>query len=352
MSSDWAGLIWLVVLLAGNAFFVGAEFAVISARRSQIEPLVEKGRPGAKTALWAMEHVSLMLATAQLGITVCSLLILSVSEPSIHHLLEIALAGTGWSESFISILSFTLALVLVTFLHVVLGEMVPKNAAFTIPDKAVLFLAPPLVFVATVVKPIIWTLNAIANAILRLFRVEPRDEANSVYNLAEVATIVSHSTKEGTIEDTTGALSAAFEFTEKKAADIMIDVESLVSLPETATVSSLEQAVAKYGYSRFVITDETGEPIGYVHLKDVLTLDDDETEAGTQTGPIKAKRIRQLSVLSESTDLEDALAQLQRSGVHLAKVVDTQGVTKGVLFLEDIIEELVGEVQDITRRHP
>ena len=352
MSSDWAGLIWLVVLLAGNAFFVGAEFAVISARRSQIEPLAEKGRPGAKTALWAMEHVSLMLATAQLGITVCSLLILSVSEPAIHHLLEIALKGTGWSDSLVSVISFTIALVVVTFLHVTLGEMVPKNAAFTIPDKAVLLLAPPLVFVARMVKPIIWTLNAIANAILRMFKVEPRDEANSVFTLAEVATIVSHSTKEGTIEDSSGALSAAFEFTTKKASDIMVDVHSLISLPETATVADLEQAVAKYGYSRYVITDDKGEPVGYVHLKDVLTLDDDESEAGTHTGPIKAKRFRQLSVVSESTDLEDALAQLQRSGIHLAKVVNSQGVTQGVLFLEDIIEELVGEVQDATRRQP
>jgi CBS domain containing-hemolysin-like protein len=208
------------------------------------------------------------------------------------------------------------------------------------------------VFVARMVKPIIWTLNAIANAILRMFKVEPRDEANSVYTLAEVATIVSHSTKEGTIEDSTGALSAAFDFTTKKAADIMVDVQSLVSLPESATVADLEQAVAKYGYSRYVITDENGEPVGYVHLKDVLTLDDDESEAGTHNGPIKAKRFRQLSIVSESTDLEDALAQLQRSGIHLAKVVDSQGVTQGVLFLEDIIEELVGEVQDATRRQP
>ena len=348
--SDWAGLIWLVVLLAINAFFVAAEFAVISARRSQIEPLAEKGSAAAKTALWAMEHVSLMLATCQLGITVASLLILNVSEPAIHHLAELALVGTGLSDGWITGISFTFALILVTFLHVIFGEMVPKNASFSVPDRAILILAPPLVFIARVVKPVIVAMNAIANAVLKLFRVEPREEANSVYSLTEVATIVSHSTREGMIEDSSGTLSAAFEFTTKKAGNIRVALQDLVTLPENASVGDLEQAVAKYGFSRYVISDAEGEPIGYVHLKDVLTFDDDVSEAGTHTGPIKTKRIRQLATLAETTDLEDALAELQRSGIHIARVVDVSGNTTGVLFLEDIIEELVGEVQDATRR--
>ena len=138
--------------------------------------------------------------------------------------------------------------------------------------------------------------------------------------------------------------------TEKKARDIQIPVPSLVSLPEHALVAELERAVAEHGFSRYVITDTTGEPVGYIHLKDVLALDDEETASGVHAGAIPGKRIRQLAVLADSTDLEDALAQLQRSGIHLARVVDAQGTTTGVLFLEDIIEELVGEVQDATRR--
>ncbi len=171
---DWWGIAWLGILLAVNAFFVGAEFAVISARRSQIEPRAEAGSRSAKTALWAMEHATLMLATSQLGITVCSLLILNVSEPAIHHLLEIPLALTGLSVEVISVIAFVIALVVVSFLHVVLGEMVPKNISFSVPDRAVLILAPPLVAVATVFKPVIWSLNAVANGILRLFRSNPR----------------------------------------------------------------------------------------------------------------------------------------------------------------------------------
>jgi CBS domain containing-hemolysin-like protein len=200
------------------------------------------------------------------------------------------------------------------------------------------------------VKPVIVAMNATANGVLKLFRVEPREEANSVYSLTEVETIVSHSTREGMIEDSSGTLSAAFEFTTKKAGDIKVALEDLITLSENATVGELEQAVAKYGYSRYVMSDAAGEPIGYIHLKDVLTFDDDVSEAGTHTGPIKTKRIRQLATLAETTDLEDALAELQRSGIHIARVVDVFGNTTGVLFLEDIIEELVGEVQDATRR--
>ena len=232
---DWWGIAWLFVLLAINAFFVGAEFAVISARRSQIEPKAEAGSRAAKTALWAMEHATLMLAACQLGITVCSLLILNVSEPAIHHLLEYPLALTGWPEEVIGTIAFIIALLLVSFLHVVFGEMVPKNLSFSLPDRAVLLLAPPLVFIARVFNPIIVALNAIANGILRLFRVEPKSEANSVFTLDEVATIVNQSKREGVLTDAGGTLTAAFEFTSKKVQDVAVGMSLLVTLPEDAT---------------------------------------------------------------------------------------------------------------------
>ncbi|HUG49882.1 MAG TPA: CNNM domain-containing protein, partial [Terrimesophilobacter sp.] len=153
--NDWWGIAWLGILLIVNAFFVAAEFAVISARRSQIEPRAEAGNGAAKTTLWAMEHATLMLATSQLGITVCSLLILGVSEPAIHHLLEIPLTLIGLSDAATATIAFVVALVIVSFLHVVFGEMVPKNLSFSVPDRAALLLAPPLVFFATVLRPVI-----------------------------------------------------------------------------------------------------------------------------------------------------------------------------------------------------
>lgn len=342
---DVWGIIWLFVLLIINAFFVGAEFAVISARRSQIEPLAASGSRSAKTALWAMEHATLMLAACQLGITVCSLLILNVSEPAIHHLLEVPLALTGLSEELISTIAFILALIIVSFLHVVLGEMVPKNLSFSIPDRAVLILAPPLVFIATVFRPIIVALNATANGILRLFNVVPKNEANSVFTLDEVATIVAQSKREGVLMDAGGTLTGAFEFTSKKVRDVAIPMSGLVTLPEDAAPADLEKAVAQRGFSRYILLNDAGEPTGYLHLKDVIDLDESEFSE-----PVPPKRIRQLISMYCETDLEDALATMRRSGVHVARSFDATGETTGVLFLEDIIEVLVGEVQDATRR--
>ncbi|WP_350347195.1 hemolysin family protein [Agromyces sp. G08B096] len=343
--SDWMGLVWLVVLLAGNAFFVGAEFAVISARRSQIEPLAERGSRRAKTALWAMEHATLMLAMSQLGITICSLLILNVSEPAIHHLLEIPLHLTGWPEEVIGTIAFVITLVLVSYLHVVFGEMVPKNLSFSLPDKAVLLLAPPLVWIARVFRFAIVALNATANGVLRLFRVEPKSEASSTFTLEEVQTIVDQSRREGVLDDASGTLTAAFEFTTKRVRDVAVPMAELVSLPPGATPADVERAVARHGFSRYVLVGADGDPEGYVHLKDVIDLDDDEFD-----DPLPAKRVRRLVSIFDGTDLEDALATMRRLGTHVARAFDEDGATTGVIFLEDIIEELVGEVQDATRR--
>ena len=351
--SDWAGIVWLVVLLAANAFFVAAEFAVISARRSQIEPLAESGKRSAKTALWAMENATLMLATTQLGITVCSLLILNVSEPAIHHLVEVPLGLTGLPEEAIGAIAFAIALLVVSYLHVVLGEMVPKNLSFSIPDRAVLILAPPLVLFGRLVKPVIVALNWCANTVLRAFGVQPKDEATSTYTLDEVATIVNQSTREGILFDGTGALTAAFEFTNRTVKDVAVPLAKLISLPEPVTPAHVEKAVSKHGFSRYVLVNEAGELTGYIHLKDVIDLDGDASAVsgqGSYAEPIPNKRIRQLASIFEGTELEDALATMRRSGAHLARSFTSTGETTGVLFLEDIIEELVGEVQDATRR--
>jgi CBS domain containing-hemolysin-like protein len=344
MSEYLPGIIWLAALLVVNAFFVGAEFAVISARRSQIEPKAEAGSKAAKTTLWAMEHATLMLATSQLGITVCSLVILNVSEPAIHHLLEIPLGLTSLSGEAIGIIAFVTALLIVTFLHVVLGEMVPKNISFSVPTRAALLLAPPLVMVARIFKPVIWTLNGIANSILRLFRVEPKDEATSAYTLDEVANIVEQSTREGVLTDASGALTAAFEFTEKTVADVEVPICEMVLLRASSTPADIQKAVAKHGFSRYILTNDDGEPAGYLHLKDVMDL----TAPAKFNQAVPAKRIRRLASVFGGSELEDALATMRRTGAHVARVFDAHGHTTGVLFLEDIIEELVGEVQDAT----
>lgn len=345
MNSDLMGLVWLVVLLASNAFFVGSEFAVISARRAQIEPKADAGNKAAKITLKAMENVSLMLATAQLGITVSSLLILVIAEPAIHHLLEVPFSAIGFDYATASIISFIIALLLVTYLHVVLGEMLPKNIAISIPTNAALVLAPLLYGVSQVVKPVVWLMNQISNGILRVLGFEPKDEANTAFTLEQVEGIVEESQKSGMLEDESKTISNAFEFTEKIVGDILHPMSQLITMQPEATPMQLQEAVAEHGFSRYPVKNDYGDLIGYWHIKDALT---DESDKYQQ--PIPTKRLRSMISIPESAELEDALAQMRKTGAHIARTFSSDGTITGCLFLEDIIEVLVGEIEDATRR--
>ena len=341
-----SGLLVAAGLLLLNAFFVGAEFAVISARRSQIEPLADAGSRAARTALRAMEHISLMLACAQLGITVASLGLGAVAEPAIAHLIEAPIEAAGLPEGVVHPIAFTLALVLVIYLHVVIGEMVPKNLALAGPERAVLVLAPPLMAVARAVRPVIVVLNWLANAVLRLLRVEPKDELDATYTADQVHSIVTESAREGLLVDDHGLLTGALEFSEREAGDVMVPLDRLVTVPLGSSPAEVERLVTRTGFSRFPVVREVGqELIGYLHLKDLLYADD-----GRHDQPVPEKRIRNLVSVSTGDEVEEALAAMQRAGTHLARVVDPDGGTLGVLFLEDVLEELVGEVRDAMRR--
>ncbi len=344
MSAGVAALIG-VLLLAGNAFFVGAEFAIISARRSAIEPLAEAGSRRARVVLWAMEHVSLMLACAQLGITICSTSLGLVAEPAIAHALEVPLHAAGLPDAAIHPIAFVVALALVVYLHVVLGEMVPKNLAVSGPDKAVLWFGPPLVWVARVVRPIIVALNYLANQLLRQFGVDPKDEVASAFTAEEVQSIVERSRAEGLLDDAQGLLQGALQFSDRTAGEVMVATADLVGVPEGASAADVERLVARTGFSRFAVTDADGDPIGYLHLKDVLYAG-----AGDRDDPVPPWRVRALADVTADEEVEDALLAMQRSGTHLARVRGTAGQVLGVVFLEDILEELVGEVRDAMQR--
>lgn len=358
---DVGGIVWLVVLLLGNAFFVAGEFAVLAARRSQIEPRAERSR-AARTTLAAMENVSLMLAVCQLGVTVCSLLLGTIAEPALHHLLAGPLHLAGLADAVAQPLAFALALFVVVFLHVVIGEMVPKNIALALPDRAALILAPALVFLARVLAPAVHALNALANLGVRLCGVEPKDEVTSAYTLEQVQSIVAESTREGVLDDRTGLLAGALEFSDYVARDIMVGCDRLVTVTEGTTPEQVEQLVGRTGFSRFPIVERpAGSPgdgtapdgygsgcdiVGYVHLKDVLDATGDDYHE-----PLGPRRVRSLIPVAAEDEIEDVLTAMQRSGVHLGQVVDEAGRTLGVVFLEDVLEELVGEVQDAMQSH-
>jgi CBS domain containing-hemolysin-like protein len=340
--SDTAAILLAVLLLAANAFFVGAEFALISARRSQIEPRAQAGSRIARTTLRAMEDISLMMAGAQLGITICSLGLGAIGEPAVAHLLEPLFHALGVPDGALHPVAFVVALGIVVFLHVVLGEMVPKNIALAGPDRAALVMGPLLVGIVTILRPVIVALNAIANGTLRLLGVEPRDEVSSTFTREEVAALVEESRGEGLLaKDEYDRLSGALGFSEKTVAAVVMPPETLATVLRGSTPAEVEAVCAATGFSRFPVATQTGELIGYLHIKDAL-----EPDERLRDEPIHDKWIRPFAPVTADDELHDALETLQRRGAHMARVVDTDGTTLGLATLEDVIEELVGEIRD------
>jgi len=339
--------LWLsLLLLLGNAFFVGAEFAVMAARRSQLEPMAEEGSRRAQVSLEALEQVASLLAAAQLGITLCSLGLGAVAESALHELILPVLHAVHLPAGVARPLAIVLALLVVAYLHVVVGEMVPKNLAIAGPDKAALALAPPLLYIARALRPVIRLMEGVAKAFVRLVGVEPKDEITSAFTAEEVQHIVAESHREGLIEgERHGMVRGAIEFSDRVAGEVAVPLDQLVTLPIGATPDDVERLVARHGFSRYPFTDASGDLAGYLHLKDVLYADEAE-----HTQPVPLKRVRRLATVAPGDEVEDVLATMQRTGSHLARVVDTDGSNQGVVFLEDVLEELVGEVSDASQR--
>lgn len=347
--SDTTALLLGLAMLAGNAFFVGAEFAVMSARRSQLEPLVDAGRPGARTALWAIEHVSMMLAAAQFGVTVCSVTLGAVAEPAIAHFLEPLIHGVGIPESFVHPIAFAIALLIASYLHVVLGEMVPKNLSIAMPVGAVIVLATPLAVVARVLTPVIWVLNAVANAFIRVLGMQPRDEVASDFTAEDIAAIVDESRREGLLEDDQGLLQGAIQFSERLARDVMVPMDDVVTVTYDVSPAQIEALVSRTGYSRIGVRNDAGDLVGYIHLKDVLLAPD--APESDYDRPIHPGIVRAVVSVADDDDVEEALRAMQYNGAHMARVDSSAARSVGAVFLEDVLEELVGEVKDVMQRH-
>ncbi|MDY0811323.1 hemolysin family protein [Kitasatospora purpeofusca] len=340
-------LVVALVLLLGNAFFVGAEFAVVSVRRSQIEPLAEAGNKRARTVLHALSNVSAMLAAAQLGITVCSLGLGALAEPTIAHLLEAPFHALGVPTGLMHPLSYGIALAVVVYLHMVMGEMVPKNMALAGPEKAALWLGPPLDRLARWLAPVIAFLNAFANGVLRLFKVEGKDEVESVFTTEQLIYLLADSGDAGLLaKDRQERLEDALELGRRPLTEVLLTPEQLVTVDTKVTAAQVEELALRTGFSRFPVTD--GDPaghgyLGYLHLKDILEVDDPSV-------PVPARLWRPITVLRGTLPLDDALGAMRRATSHLAAVLDQDGRTLGVVMLEDVLEELVGEVHDPDHR--
>lgn len=339
--SGWWGIALTFVLLGFNALFVASEFALVSARRDRLEPRVLAGSRSARLAVRAMERVSLAMAGAQLGITICTLGLGALSEPAIAHLLEPVFDLLRVPHGVVHPISFVIATALVAWAHVVFGEMVPKNLALVAPERAAVLLAPFMLVVVAVLNPIVVGLNAIANGAIRLMRVEPRDEVAASYTRDEVAGLVDESRREGLLdEDEYGLLSHALEFREGTVEDVLLPRASLVTVPTGVTGVEVEEACVATGFSRFPVRNGDEDLVGYLHVKDVV-----ETNDVARTLPVADKRIRPLPTVPSGCGLYEALRTMQARGSHVARVADRGGEVLGVVMLEDVLEELVGEVR-------
>ncbi len=336
-----------LMLLAANAFFVGAEFALISARRDRLESLAKRGVHRAGTVIRAGENLSLMLAAAQLGITVCSLGLGALGEPVVARQLEWLAGPLGIPDAVLHTISFIIALGIVTVAHILLGEMVPKNIAIAGPERTALWMVPPLVAWMRLTRPVIGVLNWIANHVLRAFGVQPRDELESAYSPDELAYLIADSSREGLLDSQEQRrLTQTLSTMERTVADVLVPISGLTTVPAAPTLGDIEHAVARTGFSRFPLCDGRpceGQLVGYLHVKDVLEL-----LGGAQDTPVPPSSVRPLPEVQSTAKLDEALALLRRSSSHLARVVGPDGGTEGVVALEDLVEEYVGTVRDAT----
>jgi CBS domain containing-hemolysin-like protein len=349
---DFAGVLLAVALLAANAFFVGAEFALISARRDRLQALADKGKKRATTVIKAGEQLSLMLAGAQLGITICSILLGRVGEPAVAHLLEVPMEKMNVPSQLLHPISFTVALSIVVVLHILVGEMVPKNIAIAGPEKTAMLLVPAHMAFCKFVNPLIWFYNLLANLILRALRVEPKDELESTVSMGQLGDMIAESRMEGLLdEDEHRRLTQALRTQGRTVADVMIPLDKVHSVQISGAgprLGAIEQAVAETGFSRFPVRSPNGVLTGYLHLKDVLTAVIDKNVGPLTVIPLS--QVRPLPPIGADVHLDRALATMRLGGSHLAAVTNKIGRTIGIVALEDLVEEFVGTVRDSTHR--
>ncbi|MET9253526.1 hemolysin family protein [Streptomyces sp. NPDC003717] len=322
--------------LLTNAFFVGGEFALISVRRSQVEPRAEGGDRRARTTLWGLEHLSAVMATAQLGITVSSLVLGAVAEPAVAHLMEPAFAAARLPEALVHPVAFALALTLATYLHMLVGEMIPKNIALAAPAATALVLGPPLVALTRALRPVVLGVNAVANALLRLLRVEPKDEVAAVFTDDQLARMVVEAGEAGLLTPADGErLRDALELGTRPVGEILVPVSRMRTAPHTVTPAGLERLAAEAGFSRFPVTGPGGIVLGYLHLKDTLGRPDRDR-------PFPRAALHRITLVRVDTPLDDTLTALRAEGSHLAAVTGEADTVLGFVTMEDVLSELVG----------
>ena len=332
-----------VALIIVNGFFVAVEFAYTASRRHILEEYAENGNRFARYALSSMDELPITFAGAQLGVAAASLALGSVMEPSIGHLLEGLFDSAGLPSGVSATVSVAIALLIASFLHNVFGEMAPKNATITAPERVALLVAGPFKVFMTVLRPLVATLTAIALGLLRLIGVSSAQSVETVHSAEDIANLVQTVGATGAIDASSSELlSAAVSFSETSVAEVMAPRPDLVALPLSTTVAEVERTMMATGHSRVPVYGETIDDIrGFIHVKDLLTID-----ATTRNQSIGGALIRDVPIVPETMSIAPVMELMRGSRTHVAMAIDEHGSTAGLITLEDIAEELVGEIRD------
>jgi CBS domain containing-hemolysin-like protein len=342
-SFSWTAVSIGVVLLAANGFFVAVEIALLAARRGRIEEAAEAGDPRAVRALKALTELSVTFSGAQLGITMCSLGLGAIAEPALVALFAGVLGNTALPAGVVPVVAVVVALSIVVFLHMVVGEMAPKNLALARAEQVALRLARPFGWFVVLLRPLILTLNGLANLLVRLVRVEPVDEHKLVHTPDELALALAESRALGTIAPQDArVMGAALRLATIDAEAAMTPRVDLHAVADTATLPEVLDVAERTGHTRIpVFHEDIDHIVGLLHVKDVLVRSDDEVDELTV-----ADLLRPIPAVPESRDLEQLLRDMLDDRSHALLVVDEFGGTAGLLTLEDVLEELVGEIDD------
>ena len=340
-------LLAIIVLVLLNAFFVGAEFALVRSRRTRLEAMVRSGDRLARFAVRASSNISRILSASQLGVTLASLGLGWVAESTVGEVFEHLFANLPFAieVSMRLTLAATVALIIVTYLHVVFGELVPKAAALNHPEALARWLAPPLLFFAWITTPFTYFLNKSSQVILHALGQEKAGSEEAVHSPEEIRLLVEQSQESGQMQaHDADLIDAVFEFSEKNAREVMTPRTALVALPVEATLSEVLNVVQESGLSRYPVYDESIDNIiGVVLAKDLLKLL--APRANTEAFDLPSI-MRPVHVIPGSREVEEVLADFKRLKEHMAVVLDEYGGTAGVVTMEDLLEEIVGEILD------
>jgi len=340
----YVGLIVVVAMILLNAFFVAGEFAIAAVERSRVERRAEAGDRAARRVLASLRNLSFELSGAQLGITATSLIVGAIAEPAIGRLIDPLVARLPWIPEGSSLgVSVVLALVLATGAQMVMGELLPKNLAVARPERMAVLFGIPLQVVNRLLRPLILLLNNAANWTVRRLGIEPREELAGVRSMEELELMIRSSAEQGRLDDDELRLLArAISFTEKVAADAMIPRVAVVGISRHDSVAHLRQLAQQTGHSRFPIYGEDLDEVdGVVHVKDSFAVP-------AERRPLTPVAVigRPVLKVPETRPLDELLTDLQSQGRRMAVVIDEYGGTAGIVTVEDLVEEIFGEIAD------